>query len=355
MGASGAAGAAMSDGLSAALLDVRGLRTVYSGPEGPLAAVDGVDFVVRRGRTLGLVGESGAGKSAAALSVLGLLPPGGRVEAGEVRFEGEDLLRASARQWAKIRGRRIGAVFQDPSAALNPVLSIGEQVAETLRAAGLSRAEARTRAIAELRRVGLPDAERRYDDAPWQLSGGMRQRVSIAMAVAGAPDLLVLDEPTTALDVSLQAQVLHLLRELQEERGMAMLLITHDFGVVAECADDVVVLYAGRVVECGTAEDVLARPLHPYTRLLLRAVPDLERPERSLLPIPGRVPDPRARPSGCRFRDRCPLARETCATEPRLRAPAPESAPGSARETDDPPRAGSAHLAACPHVEEELP
>ena len=296
------------------LLRIEGLRTVFRSSMGDIAAVDGVDLDVPRGRTLGIVGESGCGKSMLSLSVMRLVPPPGRIAAGRVLLEGRNLLDLSAAEMRDVRGSRLAMIFQEPMTSLNPVHSIGWQITEAMRAHDkrASARELRDRAIAALQRVRIPSPERRFDDYPHQLSGGMRQRVMIAMALACKPSLLIADEPTTALDVTVQAQILDLLRELQAETGMAIILITHDLGVVAEMADEVAVMYAGRVAERATAAEIFASPQHPYTLGLLGSIPRLDEDRERLLAIEGAVPPPFALPKGCRFHPRCPFAVEAC-------------------------------------------
>ena len=301
----------------APVLSVRDLTVTVPTARGPAEAVRGVSFEVRRGETLALVGESGCGKTLTALALLGLIDPPLAVPRGRVLVGGEDMLALPEDGRRRLRGRRIAIVFQEPATALNPVLTIGEQIDEVLvYHEGLSARAARRRTVELLGEVGLPDPQLRADDYPHRLSGGQRQRALIAMALAGRPEVLVLDEPTTALDVTVQAQVLQLLRSLRRRLGLAVVLVTHDMGVVAECADRVSVLYAGAVVEEGPVEDVLLRPLHPYTAALLRNVPDPRR-RRPLAPIPGRVPRPGSLPAGCPFAPRCQEAEAQCeASEP---------------------------------------
>jgi oligopeptide/dipeptide ABC transporter ATP-binding protein len=297
------------------LLAVEELRTWFRGPGEVARAVDGVSFRLDAGRTLGLVGESGCGKSVTALSVLGLVPgPTGRVESGSsVRLRGEELVGADEARLREIRGGEIGMVFQEPMTSLNPVLTIGRQVEEGIRRhRGLGAGEARSEAIRMLGRVGIPEPAERIRAYPHQLSGGMRQRVMIAMALACRPSVLIADEPTTALDVTVQAQILELLLDLQRELGMAILLITHDLGVVAQVAERVAVMYAGRIVEEAPVETLFRAPSHPYTEGLLAAVPDPDRPVRRLAAIPGGVPDPAAWPEGCRFHPRCAHGWDRC-------------------------------------------
>jgi peptide/nickel transport system ATP-binding protein/oligopeptide transport system ATP-binding protein len=301
-----------------AVLSVRDLRTWFQVDGQVARAVDGVSFDVRPGETLGLVGESGCGKTVTALSVLGLLPPNGRLEQGSsIVFQGsEELTQVTSRRMRDIRGGEISMIFQEPTTSLNPVQTIGDQVAEALRVhRDLSGREARAEAIRLLIEVGIPDPERRVDEHPHRLSGGMRQRVMIAMALSCDPRLLIADEPTTALDVTIQAQILELLARLRGRHGMAVLLITHDLGIVAEVCDRVVVMYSGQVVETGDVFDIFRRPAHPYTRGLLASLPTVDDPGRRLVPIPGTVPSPLALPVGCRFRERCPLSASKCVAE----------------------------------------
>ena len=303
-----------------ALLDIRDLRTYFHTDDGVARAVDGLDLHVHRGEVVGLVGESGSGKSVTALSVMGLVSEPGRVEAGSgIALAGRELTSLGPKALRAIRGAEAAMIFQEPMSSLNPVFPIGDQIAEAIRAHGdASKAEARARAVELLEQVGLPDPERRVDEYPHQLSGGQRQRVMIAMALANQPSLLIADEPTTALDVTIQAQILELLLELRAEHGMGILLITHDLGVVAETCDRVVVMYAGQVVEEGPVADVFDSPEHPYTRGLMAAIPRPDARGRELTVIPGTVPPPTAWPDGCRFRDRCPHAWELCADSPGL-------------------------------------
>ncbi len=311
----------------APLLEVKGLTTVFDTERGRAVAVDGVDLYVERGETLGIVGESGCGKSVTALSIMRLVPsPPGRITSGEILFDGRNLLALSDREIRRIRGAEIAMIFQEPMTSLNPVFTVGYQVAEAIRVhRGLSKRAAMQEAVRMLEMVEIPDAAARARDYPHQLSGGMRQRVMIAMALSCNPRLLIADEPTTALDVTIQAQILALLDGLRERFGMAVILITHDLGVVAERADRVAVMYAGRIVEEGPVEEVLERPLHPYTQGLLASQPEFGRHGEPLETIPGMVPPLTALPSGCRFRDRCRLAVGACAREdPPLVAAGPE-------------------------------
>jgi oligopeptide/dipeptide ABC transporter ATP-binding protein len=292
------------------------LRTTFRGEHGEVRAVDGVDLRLERGRTLGIVGESGCGKSVTALSIMGLVPQPGRIAAGEILFEGEDLLKAKPERMRDLRGNQLAMIFQEPMTSLNPAFSVGDQIAETLlRHREVSREEANRAAIEMLRKVRIPSPERRARDYPHQLSGGMRQRVMIAMALACDPKLLIADEPTTALDVTIQAQILELMRTLREELGTAIVLITHDLGVVAELADDVAVMYAGRVIERGPVAKLFAEPQHPYTIGLLGSIPRLHLERERLAAIEGFVPDAAALPQGCRFHPRCPFKIDRCESE----------------------------------------
>ena len=303
------------------LLAIEGLTVAFRTGRGEVSAVEDVSLSVAPGEILGVVGESGSGKSVTALSVMGLLPePAARVVAGRVVFDGTVLTGLGEGRMRRLRGPGIGMVFQEPMTSLNPVFSIGDQITETLRAHGERSARARRdRAVSMLERVGIPSAAQRLRDYPHQLSGGQRQRVMIAMALACRPRLLIADEPTTALDVTIQAGILDLLLDLRDQLGMAVLLITHNMGVIAEVADRVAVMYAGRVVETASVEDVFAHPAHPYTRALLGCVPSLDDDRPRLLAIPGALPDPRARPPGCRYAPRCGLHVPECdAAQPPL-------------------------------------
>jgi oligopeptide/dipeptide ABC transporter ATP-binding protein len=315
-----------------ALLEVRDLRTHFAGDEGEFRAVDGVSFSLERGRTLGIVGESGCGKSVTSLSIMGLVPqPPGRIAGGEVIFEGVDLLKLDNVQMSELRGDKLSMIFQEPMTSLNPAFTIGDQIVEgILRHRNVTQAQARERAIDMLRRVRIPSPERRIDDYPHKLSGGMRQRAMIAMALACDPQLLIADEPTTALDVTIQAQILELMRALRDEFGTAIMLITHDLGVIAELAHDVVVMYAGRIVEQVDVATLFAEPQHPYTVGLLGSIPKLHEQQARLAAIEGIVPNPAAMPAGCRFNPRCPFAVDKCRAE---EPPLMEVRPG--------------HLAAC--------
>ena len=307
------------------LLQVDDLVTEFSTGTGPLRAVDRVSFTVDRGEVLGLVGESGCGKSVTSLSIMRLVPPPGRIAAGRILLDGEDLLVKDAEAMRQVRGARIGMVFQEPMTSLNPVFSIGDQIASAALAhSGGGRAAAWERAVEMLHLVQVPAPAERVRDYPHQLSGGLRQRAMLALALVSSPRLLIADEPTTALDVTIQAQILDLLRRLQAERGMAVLMITHDLGVVAELCHRVAVIYAGRIVELAPVERIFARPLHPYTRGLLRCLPHPSRFGQPLFSIEGAPPDPRRPSAGCRFAPRCPHAIESCRRdEPPLEAREP--------------------------------
>jgi oligopeptide/dipeptide ABC transporter ATP-binding protein len=305
----------MSGDTTAPLLSVRDLRTWFFTDQGVAKAVDGVSFEVREGETLGIVGESGCGKTVTSLSVLGLLPqPPARVmEGSSVRLSGEELIGCGERRMRALRGNEVSMIFQEPMSSLNPVYTVGDQISEALRLhRGMGRKAARSEVVRLLAEVGLSEPQRRLDEYPHQLSGGMRQRVMIAMALSCEPRLLIADEPTTALDVTIQAQILELLADLREKHGMAVLLITHDLGVVAEVCDRVVVMYAGQVVETGTVYEIFAEPAHPYTRGLLASLPSVDQPGKRLDSIPGTVPNPIDWPHGCRFRARCSSASEGC-------------------------------------------
>jgi len=303
-----------------AVLEVDGLVTEFRTERGTVRAVDGVSFEIPARKTLGVVGESGSGKSVTALSIMRLLSASGRIAAGKVAYAGKDLVSLPAADMRAIRGNRIAMVFQEPMTSLNPVFTVGDQVGEAVRLhQNQNRSQARATAIEMFRKVGIPSPEDRVDAYPHQLSGGMRQRVMIAMALACKPDLLIADEPTTALDVTIQAQILELLKDLQRDLGMSILLITHDLGVVAETCDEVVVMYAGRVVERATTEQLFAAPRHPYTAGLLRSVPSYAGEQAApvghrarLVEIPGMVPSLHELPVGCKFADRCPRVEQDC-------------------------------------------
>ena len=324
------------------LLSVRKLSTHFFTDDGVARAVDEVSFDVPAGKTVALVGESGCGKSVTACSILGLVSPPGEIVGGEVIFDGVDISRLDERDLRAIRGNKISMIFQEPSTSLNPVFTVGNQIGESLRLhCGAGRTEARTKTIELLRKVRIPAPETRVDEYPHQLSGGMKQRVMIAMALAADPHVLIADEPTTALDVTIQAQILELLRELQATSGMSILLITHDLGVVADIADEVVVMYASRVVERASVGELFKRPLHPYTQGMFRSLPRMGRTGERLLAIPGSVPSPLAFPTGCKFHPRCSAAVDACKTaEPRLREVCQVS---------------PSHLVACDVLEERKP
>jgi len=299
------------------ILSVRELQTYFYTDAGVARAVDGVSFDVHAGRTLALVGESGCGKSITALSILRLIPdPPGEIVGGSILFEGRDLLMANQTEMRELRGNAISMIFQEPMTSLNPVFRIGDQIGAVLRLhRGLSKAEARAAVVDLLEQVGIPAPEDRVDNYPHQMSGGMRQRVMIAMALACDPKVLIADEPTTALDVTIQAQILELLRKLQRERGMAMILITHDLGVVAEAADDVAIMYAGRIVERASVRELFANRSHPYTQGLFDSLPEVVTERARLHTIGGSVPPATHFPKGCRFHPRCPHAMQVCSAE----------------------------------------
>ena len=304
------------------LLQVRNLQTSFFTPEGEVRAIDGVSFEIGEGKTLGLVGESGCGKSVTSLSIMRLIAsPPGKIVGGEILYRDRDLLKLNNEAMRKIRGNEISMIFQEPMTSLNPVFTVGNQIGEAIKLhQGLGKRETRAKTIDMLRLVKIADPESRVDSYPHQLSGGMRQRVMIAMALSCNPSLLIADEPTTALDVTIQAQILELMKELKQKIGMALLLITHDLGVVAEQADEVAIMYAGKIVERTNTKAIFARPFHPYTVGLLNSLPGATGQKKKRLDaIPGVVPNPLNLPSGCRFRDRCPRAAELCAqTEPEL-------------------------------------
>ena len=308
------------------VLEVTDLRTWFRTDQGVARAVDGVSFSVRKGEVLGIVGESGSGKSVTSLSILRLIPepPGEIMEGSSVRFNGRELLTLPEKEMRAVRGNDIAMIFQEPMTSLNPVYTIGEQIAEAVRLhRGASKKEAREQAIRMLRLVGIPSPEHRVDTYPHELSGGQRQRVMIAIALSCEPELLIADEPTTALDVTIQAQILELIAGLRERLGMAVVLITHDLGVVAEVCDRVIVMYGGQVVEQGTVQEIFREPRHPYTQGLLKAIPRLGASTDELAVIPGTVPPPTDWPQGCRFRGRCPFEFEKCPEHPPLFEPHP--------------------------------
>lgn len=306
------------------LLSLNDLVVEIAIRNGAVRPVDQVSFDIARGEILGVVGESGAGKSMCGAAIMGLIDPPGRIAGGSITLEGERIDNLSERQLRNVRGKRIGMVFQDPLTSLNPLLTVGEQIIETIRThLPVSATEARQRAIAALEEVGIPAAASRIDAYPHQFSGGMRQRVVIALALATEPDLIIADEPTTALDVSVQAQIMALLKELCREKGTAVMLITHDMGVIAETTDRVAVLYAGRIVEIGATRDVLGNPAHPYTKGLMASTPKAVGDMDRLSQIPGAMPNLRAIPTGCAFNPRCTVVKERCRQErPVLKAAA---------------------------------
>ncbi len=300
--------------MSESLLQVEKLKTYFYIHGGVAQAVDGVSFTLQKGETLGLVGESGCGKSVTSLSMMRLVPqPPGKIVSGAIRFEGRDLLSLSEHDMRDVRGNDIAMIFQEPMTSLNPVFTCGSQIDEAVvRHQGLGRAAARKKTVDMLQKVGIPDPARRANEYPHHLSGGMRQRVMIAMALSCTPDILIADEPTTALDVTIQAQILELLTQLQQDFGMAVLMITHDLGIIAEVADRVAVMYAGKIVETGRVEEIFTDPRHPYTRGLLASVPKLNEQKERLSVIPGTVPDAVHFPQACRFSPRCPDAEAIC-------------------------------------------
>ncbi len=335
----------MNDQENRKVLEVKNLKTSFFTEEGEVKAVDDISFSVYKGKTLGIVGESGCGKSVTSLSIMRLIPsPPGKITGGQIQYQGRDLTRLSSSEMRAIRGNEISMIFQEPMTSLNPVFTVGNQICEAIQLhQKLSRREARSKAIEMLKLVGIPSPEKRIDDYPHQLSGGMRQRIMIAMALSCNPNILIADEPTTALDVTIQAQILDLLKELQAKVGMAMILITHDLGVIAETADEVVVMYAGRVVEHAPVHEIFKNPKHPYTQGLLNSIPTLNQDptgkmkKNRLQTIPGIVPNLLELPVGCRFQERCAFATDTC----REREPELRIIP-SGSERQDPP-----HLIRC--------
>lgn len=319
------------------VIEVKNLVTSFKTREGVFNAVDDISFSVQKGKTLGIVGESGCGKSVTSLSIMRLIPsPPGEIRSGQILFKGQNILEISQNEMRNIRGNKIGMIFQEPMTSLNPVFTIGNQIEESvlIHQKNLAKGESRKKAIDLLTLVGIPSPSKRIDDYPHQLSGGMRQRVMIAMAISCSPELLIADEPTTALDVTIQAQILDLIKKLQVELQTAMILITHDLGVVAETCDNVAVMYAGKIVEQGSAEDIFNHPKHPYTKGLLDSVPHFESGKRrkKLETIPGIVPNLNNMPVGCRFSERCKWVQEDCL---KSQPPLTEKSPG--------------HLAACYH------
>lgn len=299
------------------VLQVKDLKTYFYTEEGIVPAVDGLDFELEKGETLAIVGESGCGKSVTSLSILQIVPtPPGKIESGEIVYQGEDLLKKSEKEMQKIRGNEISMIFQEPLTSLNPVFTIGKQICDILRLhQKMSKKEARDRALEMLKRVRIPSAEQVIDEYPHQLSGGMRQRAMIAMALACNPNILIADEPTTALDVTIQAQIIHLLQELKEGNQMSIILITHDMGVVAQIAQNVLVMYAGQAVEYAGVKQIFAKPLHPYTLGLLKSIPSIHDKRDELYSIKGSIPSPKEYPAGCRFSLRCEEACDKCRSQ----------------------------------------
>jgi len=296
------------------LLEIKNLKTFFYTDDGVVRGCDGVSYAVNKGETLAVVGESGSGKSVTAMSVLQLIPsPPGRIESGQILFKGKDLLKATTEEIRAIRGNRIAMIFQEPMTSLNPVMTVGEQIGESLILhQAMDKAQARERTLEMLRLVGIPAPETRINEYPYQLSGGMRQRVMIAIALACQPEVLIADEPTSALDVTIQAQILKLMKQLQKEMGMAIILITHDMGVVAETADKVAVMYGGKIVEFGTAKDIFFDARHPYLKGLRQSVLNIDEETDELYVIQGSVPDPLNLPTGCTFAPRCPDRMDIC-------------------------------------------
>lgn len=306
--------------LNGAMLEVKDLRTHFRTMDGIVKAVDGVTFAIAAGESVGIVGESGSGKSVTSLSIMRLIEPPGWIAGGQIVFNGKDLSKLSEEQMQRVRGDDISMVFQEPMTALNPVYTVGDQVAEILRVhRHLSRGAAMKRAVELFKMVGIPAAERRVREYPHNLSGGMRQRVMIAMALANEPDLLILDEPTTALDVTIQAQILELVKKLREEVNTAVLLITHDIGVIAEMSDEVIVMYGGKVMEKANVLQIIKDPKHPYTKGLLASIPSMGMKNQRLNVIAGAVPNPLNMPPGCPFAPRCPYVMDVCTTMPELK------------------------------------
>ena len=295
------------------LLEVKGLKTYFKDSRGLVPAVDGVDFILHKGETLGIVGESGCGKSMTAMSILHLLPPKGEIVDGSIQFKGQDITHLPPKEMARLRGKEIAMIFQEPMTSLNPVYTVGWQISEMiLRHESMTKKQAKEKAIGMLRLVNIPAPEKRVDEYPHELSGGMRQRVMIAMALSCNPELLIADEPTTALDVTIQAQILDLMRNLKKSLNTSIIMITHDLGVVAEMSDYVLVMYAGMVMEYSDVATLFQQPLHPYTQGLMKALPRLDDPQDKLYVIKGAVPSLYHLPAGCRFWPRCPYATERC-------------------------------------------
>lgn len=291
----------MAEAKQDVILRVEDLRVSFNAYGGVVQAVRGVSFDLRRGETVAIVGESGSGKSVSTKAVMGILPNNATIESGRILYDGMDLTKVSEEKMHEIRGRRIGLIFQDPMSALNPIMKVGKQLTEVLRKRRMNAEEAKKKALDLMRAVGIPDAERRFNQYPFQFSGGMRQRIVIAIALAGDPEILICDEPTTALDVTVQAKILELINQIKEERGLSVIFITHDLGVVANMADRVNVMYAGKIVECGTAQEVFFEPAHPYTWALLSSMPDLQTSDQRLLAIPGTPPNMIDPPRGDAF------------------------------------------------------
>lgn len=319
------------------LISIKNLKTTFETKLGPIHAVDDISYSIKKGKTLGIVGESGCGKSVTSLSIMGLVDPPGRVSQGEAKFQGLDLLKLPESEMQAIRGRKIAMIFQEPMTALNPVLTIGRQIDEQIiRHLKLSKNEAKEKSIEMLNRVGIPSPAQRYNSYPHQLSGGMRQRAMIAMALSCDPEFLIADEPTTALDVTIQAQILELIQNLQEQMGMAVQFITHDLGVISQMADDIMVMYAGQVCEIGPAKEIFNNPKHPYTKALIQSIPRLGGKHDKLPTIEGQVPGLLNKPTGCPFRNRCKNAVSECAVQ---RPPLVDL--------------GSGHKVACYNMEDE--
>ncbi|PJK15760.1 peptide ABC transporter ATP-binding protein [Chryseomicrobium excrementi] len=295
------------------VLEVRNLQTSFSTDKGEVRAVDGVSFDVPKGKTIGIVGESGSGKSITSLSILRLLAENGKIKGGEIRYKGEDLTKVSEKRMRELRGNEISMIFQEPMTSLNPVYTVGQQISEALIShQGMNKKQAMVRSVELLKLVGIPSPEKRVKAYPFELSGGMRQRVMIAMSLACDPEILIADEPTTALDVTIQAQILELIKDLQERLGMSVIFITHDLGVVAETCDYVAVMYAGQVVEYSDIRTLFKQPKHPYSIGLLNSLPRHDIDQEKLMPIKGNVPSPHEMPTGCRFAPRCPAATDLC-------------------------------------------
>ncbi|WP_404454779.1 ABC transporter ATP-binding protein [Virgibacillus necropolis] len=309
------------------VLEIDQLKTYFQTKKGVGKVVDGIDLVLHKGETLGIVGESGCGKSMTSLSILQLIPDPGKIVDGSIRLNNEELIGKSEKQMRTIRGNQISMIFQEPMTSLNPVISVGEQIAETIREhQGLSRKQAFKKSIEMLELVGIPSPEQRAKQEPFQLSGGMRQRVMIAMALACNPEVLIADEPTTALDVTIQSQIIKLMKDLQKKLNMGVVFITHDLGVVAETCDKVAVMYAGEIVEYSTTEELFRHPKHPYTKGLLRSLPKLYEDQEELLAMEGNIPSPFKEHQGCKFADRCPIVEESChQTHPNLKVSTDES------------------------------